>query len=177
MNLGKLLGAGKTIVSGRKPSAYRPDKRVYLPQFGSEKNPFTGPAVAEEPAELPKAAAPASPGPVRMTSSAWAEPKKGAAPDQQAISRGPVRKTIWGGKFNPVSIFRPPPEPSRRITPPVQAELSLETVKVVHNDLTDADVEIVPMKSRPAREHEVERQPVKKSWADLGERILKATAL
>ena len=34
----------------------------------------------------------------------------------------------------------------------MQAELSLEAVKVVHNDLTDADVEMVPMKSRPARE-------------------------
>jgi hypothetical protein len=59
---------------------------------------------------------------------------------------------------------------------PVQVELSLEKVKVVHNDLTDADVEIVPMKSRPAREA-MDLPPVKKSWANLGERIMKATAL
>ena len=44
-----------------------------------------------------------------------------------------------------------PPSAGRNVTP-VQVELSLEKVKVVHNDLTDADVEIVPMKSRPARE-------------------------
>ena len=31
-------------------------------------------------------------------------------------------------------------------------EFTLEKVKVVHNDLTDAEVEVVPMKSRPARE-------------------------
>ncbi len=59
---------------------------------------------------------------------------------------------------------------------PVQVELSLEKVKVVHNDLTDADVEVVPMKSRPARELPAS-QPAKKSWADLGERIMKVTAL
>jgi hypothetical protein len=50
----------------------------------------------------------------------------------------------------------------------VQAELSLEKVKVVHNDLTDAEVEVVPIKSRPA-------VPVvpssEKSWEVLGERF------
>ena len=59
---------------------------------------------------------------------------------------------------------------------PIQAELSLEKVKVVHNDLTDADVEVVPMKSRPAREP-APLQTVKNPWTDLGERIMKATAL
>ena len=43
-------------------------------------------------------------------------------------------------------------------------------------DLTDADVEVVPMKSRPARELPTP-QTAKKSWADLGERIMKVTAL
>ncbi len=31
---------------------------------------------------------------------------------------------------------------------PVQTEMSLQAVKVLHNDLTDADVEVVPVKSR-----------------------------
>jgi len=52
----------------------------------------------------------------------------------------------------------------------------LEKVKVVHNDLTDADVEVVPMKSRPARESAPLRT-VKNPWTDLGERIMKTTAL
>jgi hypothetical protein len=30
----------------------------------------------------------------------------------------------------------------------VQTELSLDAVKVLHNDLSDADVEVVPVKSR-----------------------------
>ena len=39
---------------------------------------------------------------------------------------------------------------AKRRVPAVQAELSLDSVKVVHNDLSDADVEVVPIKSRPA---------------------------
>ena len=37
----------------------------------------------------------------------------------------------------------------QKTLPTVQAELSLDTVKVVHNDLRDSDVEVVPIKSRP----------------------------
>ena len=59
----------------------------------------------------------------------------------------------------------------------VQTELSLEKVKVVHNDLTDADVEIISMKSRPASYPVADSQSAKRSWESLGERIMKATAL
>jgi hypothetical protein len=55
----------------------------------------------------------------------------------------------------------------------MQAELSLDTVKVVHNDLTDVDVEIVPMKSRSVA---AESQAPKKSWEFLGERLLRIEA-
>jgi hypothetical protein len=60
--------------------------------------------------------------------------------------------------------------------PAVQTELSLDTVKVIHNDLSDADVEVVPIKSRPAAAVP-ESPPAKKAWEYLGERLLKATAL
>ncbi len=93
-----------------------------------------------------------------------------------AAPAGPVRATNWASKFNPVSMFRDATNATKKIATPVQAELSLEKVKVVHNDLMDADVEIVPLKSRPAREP-AEMPPAKKSWASLGERIMKATAL
>jgi hypothetical protein len=45
-------------------------------------------------------------------------------------------------------------------------------VKVVHNDLSDVDVEIVPMKSRTGAELPVP----KKSWEFLGERLLRIEA-
>ena len=44
------------------------------------------------------------------------------------------------------------PSPCQRAMEPmlngVQSELSLDAVKVLRNDLSDADVEIVPVKSR-----------------------------
>jgi hypothetical protein len=49
-----------------------------------------------------------------------------------------------------------------------QTELSLDTVKVVHNDLSDAEVEVVPMKSRSAPQG---TPPPKASWQTLGEQL------
>jgi hypothetical protein len=172
MNLGKLLGAGKTFISGGKPAAYRTDKRVYLPQFVSPKNPFTNPAAPAAQAELPKPPVENSPALVKKITPSWIKTQKMPVLIAQGAT---ARKTTWVSKLNPVSMFRAAPPSASDVTP-VQVELSLEKVKVVHNDLTDAEVEIVPMKSRPAREAS-EASPAKKSWTDLGERIMKATAL
>ena len=177
MNLGKLLGAGKSFIRGGKPAAYRTDKRVYLPQFISPKNPFAHAAPAEVQSELPKPETSSPAGPARKAKPSWAKPGKMSTAETPAQA-GPTRVTTWAGKFNPVAIFREVAASPVRHATPVQTELSLERVKVVHNDLTDADVEVVPMKSRPARETAGEAGPAaKKPWADLGERIMKATAL
>ncbi len=177
MNLGRLLGAGKSFISGGKPAAYRTDKRFYLPQFGSPKNPFAtaaaAPATAQ--AELPK---PAVKKPFeqlkKTTALPWAKTRKLPAVAAPARTAG---ATSWATKLNPVSLFRSAPAPDQGVAA-VQTELSLEKVKVVHNDLTDADVEIVPMKSRPAPGlAPMDSRPAKRSWEALGERIMKATAL
>jgi hypothetical protein len=173
MNLGKLLGAGKSIIGGGKPAAYRTDRSFCLPQFVSPKNPFKNPAAAASPDESSESMPAISAGPVKKEPS-WAKTQKISTP-QPATPARPVRATTWVEKFNPISIFREA-LPTNKVALPVQAELSLEKVKVVHNDLSDADVEVVPMKSRPAREPEAD-QPGKKSWTDLGERIMKVTAL
>jgi hypothetical protein len=174
MNLGKLLGAGKSFISGGKPAAYRTDKRVYLPQFISPKNPFAHAAPAEVQSDLPKPATSSPAGPARKAKPSWAKTQQMFTAPPQA---GPTRVTTWASKFNPVAIFREAAAPPNRAATPVQGELSLEKVKVVHNDLTDADVEVVPIKSRPARDSAMEAVPARKKWADLGERIMKATAL
>ncbi len=176
MNLGKLLGAGKSFVSGRSSAAYRADKRVYLPQFVSPKNPFANSAPAATPVESPKPASNNPAGAAKKGTMPWFKSQKISEPKPTATSTGPARATTWVGKFNPVSIFRAAPAASDKIAPAVQTELSLEKVKVVHNDLTDAEVEVVPMKSRPAREPAA-APSTKKSWSDLSERIMKATAL
>lgn len=171
MNLGKLLGAGKSIIGGGKPAAYRTDKRFYLPQFVSPKNPFANPAAEPAEAELPKPPPQNSVAPVKKAATPLAKTQKMTAIAPHGAT---ARATTWVSKLNPAAIFRAGPSSAGKGAPPVQAELSLEKVKVVHNDLTDADVEIVPLKSRPAP---AEMQPAKKSWSDLGERIMKATAL
>lgn len=143
MNFGKLLGSGKSFINGRGGVAYRECKQAYLPKFSSEKNPFA-----------PKAAAPAA--------AAVVEPKKAAAPGTvpltapvaaktQKISTLSASKSVgatnWAEKLNP---FRAPKPVAPPMMPAMQPELSLDAVKVVHNDLSDADVEVVPMKSRSA---------------------------
>ena len=174
MNLGKLLGAGKSFVSGSKLSPYRADKRIYLPQFVSPKNPFANPGAdaGARHAELPEAVADNSAVQALTSRPAWVKTQKMPVAAPSGVRS---RATAWMGRLNPVSRFNAAPAASKLATP-VQVELSLEKVKVVHNDLTDADVEFVPMKSRPAREPAA-AEPAKKSWTNLGERIMKATAL
>ncbi len=173
MNFGKLLGAGKSFISGRKSAAYRANRRVYLPQFVSPKNPFMNIESLPTQDELPKTKTPAPVAPVKKAASPWA---KGQKPPEVTAGGATARATTWVSKLNPVSMFRNSSSGMDKFVPAVQVELSLEKVKVVHNDLSDADVEIVPMKSRPAR-LAPGGKPAKRSWEDLGERILKATAL
>ena len=79
-------------------------------------------------------------------------------------------KAGWTTRLNP---FRPP-EP---VAPPVaeQTELSLDTVKVVHNDLADADVEIVPVKSHTEQPAAPVLAPARQAWEYLGENLLKSS--
>ena len=146
MNLGKLLGAGKSFFGGCGAVSYRQNKNIYLPKFNGQKNPFT-PKAAE-----PMAAAP--------------EIKNRPAPATARTDRTPN----WAAKLNP---FRAP-EPVRPVVPiAVQVELSLDAVKVIHNDLADADIEVVPVKSRPAAPVETPAlPPARRALGYLSERLL-----
>ena len=163
------MAAGKSLVSGRGAMAYRESKQAYLPKFGSPKNPFVTPAQNESPkAPVENPVAPMG----EVSSPSWAKTQK-----MPTISSSPKSLATWTTKLNPMTMLRGSQE-EKTFSPVVQAELSLDSVKVVHNDLTDADVEIVPIKSRSAREFDApDLQPAKKSWEILGERLLKATAL
>lgn len=137
MNLGKLLGAGKSFFGGSEVVSYREDKRVYLPKFNALKNPFEPkPAGAAAPAAMPAAASAAPP---------VAAPKVRPARTPVCAAPKPARAGSWTGRFNP---FRGPEPVAPALVKPVQTELSLQAVKVLHNDLSDADVEVVPVKSR-----------------------------
>jgi hypothetical protein len=166
MSLGKLLASGKSFVNGRSKTAYREDKRPYLPKFASKKNPFMPPPVQTE---LPTAEA-----------KPLVAPRQKIAVNAPPANPGPTKSLAgWTRKFNPVTAWRESQESGRRAPRPViQAELSLDRVKVVHNDLSDADVEVVPIKSRPAREMS---EPIlssgENSWSRLGAKFFGANAI
>jgi hypothetical protein len=136
MKLGKLLGAGKSFFGWQGSVSYRENKQVYLPIFNPGRNPF-----APKPA-APKPEAPAPKGLVPAAASTQPLP---AIPVP-----GPVRAANWTEKLNPFRVVKPARHAPVVSMPNVQPEFSLNAVKVVHNDLSDADVEVVPMKSRSA---------------------------
>ncbi len=163
MNLGKLLGAGKSFFGGKGTVAYRENKKTYLPKFNTDKNPFTPKSAAAAPAAAPevkKVSAPvvAKPQPTPVFAAQQARPVR------------PVSAVSWKDKLNP---FRAP-EPVRSAPQnAVQVELSLESVKVVHNDLADADIEMVPVKSRTVSQPEVPMlPPARSAWEFMGERTV-----
>ena len=151
MSLGKLLKAGKGLMGGPDGTRYQMNKHIRLPKFGSSRNPFAPEAPAEsvsalrvknEPAFPAPAASPA-PVPVRAVS-----PRRGV---RLAVVGRAVRNL--GAQWGKVNPFAGRTKDSRTVrvelphpggVPPVQGELSLEKVRVVRNDLSDADLEIIP---------------------------------
>ena len=173
MNLGKMLAAGKSFISGGASAAYRENKRVYLPKFNTDKNPFALKAME------PVASAAVAPGKNPAIAAALVVAKAAVSAQKisspSAFAPAPVRATNWTNKLNPFRTTpavaaTPPPMPT------VQPELlSLEDVKVIHNDLTDADVEVVPAKSRGAKLPEVPMlPPAREPWEFMGERLMKS---
>jgi hypothetical protein len=163
MNFGKLLAAGKSFVNTSAETSYRVNRQVYLPKFESPKNPFVN---------LPKPPPPQNRAPVQSNHIAAAQATRLPPPPVRTPEEHP---TTWVSRLK-ASVLHDAPMPKRaELQPAVQAELSLDTVKVLHNDLSDAEVEVVPIKSRPAPPPDL--PPARKSWEILGERLLKATAL
>ncbi len=128
--------------------------------------------VKPEPAPGPTRLAP----PEKPVATAVAAPVK-AQPRPAGASH--EKKSGWTDKFNPMAIFKSTPAKAaspfgQNVTDKtqksaaMQTELSLDAVRVVQNDLSDADVEVVPMKSRSTPP---EGKPAKKSWESLGERL------
>lgn len=168
MSLGKLLTTGKSLVGlSQSGSRYQLQKGA-LPKFESAKNPFAAKTQAE-PAErepqLPKlspAEAAESKEPARLSAlgalivdrEAAAVANRNAHPAEAPKVAAPVDS--WLKKINPMVWFsnRKPSEPKSAIPrfskpqAPIQGELSLDNIKVMRNDLSEADVEVVPMKAR-----------------------------
>lgn len=173
--------AGNSFFGGGRKAEYRMNKRAILPKFNDGRNPFA-PKVAEpvEPAKAEQAAAaPAAavqkapppyafkPKPLKRGGRLLPPAPAPAAPVAQAAAR--TSRTGWTMRLNP---FR-----SREAAVPaaaVQPELTLNAVKVVHNDLADADVEVVPVKSHTEAVEPPVLPPARRAWEYVGENLLKS---
>src|SRR5579863_2516146 len=147
MNLGKLLSASTSFFGGGNKASYHLRRGGSLLKFNEGRNPFGYKPVLEaipEPVPVPFVTqAQKAPPPYAFKPAAKPAANPVAQPVVPVESK-PARQG-WATRLNP---FRAP-EPAAAQTPrAVQAELSLDAVKVLHNDLADADVEVVPVKSR-----------------------------
>lgn len=157
MSLLRLLTAGKSLV-GLKDTAsrYNVARTGSLPQFSPKKNPFrasTRPefnpgaqaeaqaaaSSVERTAEDPLTPAPAAVPVVEQSTPVI--PASVAPSNQVDQAKAP---SLWSALLP----WRRRKVEKRRVAgfakPMVQGELSLDTVKVVRNDLSDTDLEIVP---------------------------------
>jgi hypothetical protein len=161
MSLLRLLTNGKTLVGLKKPEhRYHLPGETALPKFGGKKNPFRATvfpdkaetAETDGSAAVPKAVAVEATAPIEPTPPCpqGAAPgfipstlKAEAAAPVQAREPAVVRTSpfkallLWGRakKANPALALAG--------RPLVQGELSLDRVKVVRNDLSESDFEIV----------------------------------
>ncbi len=163
MSLLRLLTSGKSLVGIKKlEQRYRLPAEGALPKFGSKKNPFRATVFPEkcETAEVtngqPAQSAAESQSPAARadepSAALEAAVSQADCAEAKAESTIPARNTqesaeqrpsgfralfLWG---RAKKLPRSGPASGR---PLVQAELSLETVKVVRNDLSESDLEIV----------------------------------
>lgn len=168
---------GTSFFGGGETAAYRLNNRGWLPKFNEGGNPFAPKAVAEMPAApQEKAAAAAAPAPKAPPPYAFKPvAKAGKSPSWLKPGLPATAKAArpgWTTRLNP---FRAPEPVAAQPPCAVQPELSLAGVKVVHNDLADADVEIVPVKARAQAPAPAVLPPSRRAWEYMGENLMKST--
>jgi hypothetical protein len=184
MSLVRLLKSGKCLTDLKNStSVYRMRRASLLPKFGSDKNPFTPTAPAQliqidAPIETERRDTPAADAgksqqgrPISVAAPSSGRPEDAARPALSGRRPGRIRR--WSRKLNPLNWWTGRKPVRNPAIPdfakgPVQGELSLDNIRVVRNDLCDADVDIVPAKpSRgsvsEAAEHPAPRAELAKS--------------
>lgn len=160
MNFGKLLAAGKSLVSGDVSGRYRMRENIRLPQFISPKNPFAADATVAESVSPP----------IRSEAGAVVS---AVTPAQRlsAVIAGTgefvKRAACWCLDHNPFSAIGRPRLPAMPHfgKPAVQPELSLDRVEVVRGDLAHADLEVV-------KAGKASSVAANAAWRNLGTRVL-----
>ena len=139
MSLLRLLTAGKSLVGlKREAKQYRDLGPRALPKFEGKTKLFrSSPQVGTVEKDSPSTSAASQ----ETCGSAPARPQQKPGRTSQARSWSAKWAWLWRRKTK-ASV-------PRFDKAPVQTELSLDQVKVVRNDLTDSDLEVVPV-ARPA---------------------------
>jgi len=150
----QLLALGRSLGKiGDQPSRYKMTQQSLLPKFGPIKGlenvAVTGegrtkPAFQNapvKPAPEPQNAKPTKPAKEKTTMNVVPSTPLEATATAGTVSRQAFPLGRWTLFKNPFSkASRPKPTET-----PVQAELSLDTVRPVRNDLNDSDLEVVPL--------------------------------
>ena len=198
MSLLRLLTTGKSLVGlSDTESRYRVTSQRLLPQFGPARNPFSSRAKAEPaqtearpPGEHSPSGAPEethdTPGLSRKGGAALQSRPEGRTPPASSNAHSlsgmlRLRTTAllsrWraklSGLFDPAGGKAAKPAIPRFPKLPVQGELSLDRIKVVRNDLSDADLEVVPAKA-PAPRAVENAKGARSAWGRVTTRILGA---
>jgi len=198
MSLLRLLAAGKSLRGMRDTeSRYRLTSQRLLPHFGSGKNPFSSkekeepaPAEPRSPRECKpngatkairnataltgerEAALPSRPEGMTMPAHSHFHELGGVLRRRATVLMGEWRAKLerWRAKPNKVTK----PAIPRFAKPPVQGELSLDRIRVVRNDLSDADLEIVPAKppATPALRSVEKAAGAESAWGRVTARVL-----
>ncbi len=163
MSLGRLLTAGRSLVGGNNSGVqYRMTSPKAMPKFGSAKNPFRSTASPEAASdEAPQASLVLPPAPPEQATEKRVESLALVAVRRAGKASGWLKNwseklSGWFSRSQPKLAKSAVP---RFEKPPVQAELSLDRIKVVRNDLSDADLEIVPVRPAPGSSKPAEAQP------------------
>jgi hypothetical protein len=155
MSLLRLLTTGKSLVGVKDTeSRYRVTGARLLPQFGSARNPFSSTAKSEPaPAGERPAAAQVGNGAsggrsgIRSANAKPALARAIGALRLKAVALLSGWRAKLGGLLPRPRAAKVKPAIPRFTKPAVQGELSLDRIRVVRNDLSDADLEVVPAKA------------------------------
>lgn len=176
MGLMQLLLVGRSLKTARnRRSPYRLRQQYLLPRFGAEPASVES---AKEPSRLTdiKVSRPASSTPPVRRLEETGLPAAGVAPQVPTRPAAGERQgfSIW-------NLFRRR-KPAARTLGPMQGELLLESVRVVRNDLSDSDLEVVPSVAgesaspkAPGKPASVTAKRPEPVWSRMAERTLDVT--
>ena len=181
MSLVRLLTAGKSLVGLKESeSRYRVSRQRLLPRFEAKRNPF-GERAKHAAQPEPSAVQESTPPPAQVSPAESVSPHPVAPPKRSMNARVGLLFERCISALRSLMFWR-----GRRVVPMgraskrlVQPELSLAGVKVVRNDLTDSDIEVVAPKVGPVAKvstpaTEAAKGPAGSRWMGVADRLLRS---